>query len=125
MKVEAEALDTSLTQRGSQWPVSSAVLVRAVEQNETAYGLNTIRARPVSLVQVRHACACVAPACVRMRRDVAQRNFEGKSRGHVKATRRADTRHPGESRETRHTDRCLSQDLQYCTSMLCLIACVS
>ena len=55
MKVEAEALDTSLTQRGSQWPVPSAVLMRAVEQNETAYGLNSIRARPVSLVQVRHA----------------------------------------------------------------------
>ena len=55
MKVEAEALDTSLTQRGSQWPVPSAVLMRAVEENEAAYGLNTIRARPVSLVQVGHA----------------------------------------------------------------------
>ena len=55
MKVEAEALDTSLTQRGNQWPVPSAVLMRAVEENEAAYGLNTIRARPVSLVQVGHA----------------------------------------------------------------------
>ena len=55
MKVEAEALDTSLTQRGSQWPVSAAVLMRAVKKNETAYGLNTIRARAVSLVQVGHA----------------------------------------------------------------------
>ena len=55
VKVEAEALDTSLTQRGSQWPVPSAVLMRAVEENEAAYGLNTIRARPVSLVQVGHA----------------------------------------------------------------------
>ena len=59
VKVEAEALDTSLTQRGSQWPVSSAMLVRTVEKNETAYGLNTIRARPVSLVQVRHAWRCL------------------------------------------------------------------
>ena len=59
MKVEAEALDTSLTQRGSQWPVSSAVLMRTVEENEAAYGLNTIRARPVSLVQVRHAWRCL------------------------------------------------------------------
>ena len=58
MKVEAEALDTSLTQRGSHWPVPSAVLMRAVKKNETAYGLNTIRARPVSLVQVRHAWRC-------------------------------------------------------------------
>ena len=55
VKVEAEALDTSLTQRGSQWPVSSGMFMRTVEQNETAYGLNTIRARPVSLVQVGHA----------------------------------------------------------------------
>ena len=55
VKVEAEALDTSLTQRGSQWPVSSRMLMRTVEENETAYGLNTIRARPVSLVQVGHA----------------------------------------------------------------------
>ena len=59
VKVEAEALDTSLTQRGSQWPVPSAVLMRAVEENEAAYGLNTIRARPVSLVQVRHASRCL------------------------------------------------------------------
>ena len=58
VKVEAEALDTSLTQRGSQWPVSSGMFMRTVEQNETAYGLNTIRARPVSLVQVRHAWRC-------------------------------------------------------------------
>ena len=27
---------------------------RAVEENEAAYGLNATRARPVSMVQVRH-----------------------------------------------------------------------
>ena len=74
VKVEAEALDTSLTQRGSQWPVSSGMFMRTVEQNETAYGLNTIRARPVSLVQVRHAWRCLLG---RERSDVAGATLRG------------------------------------------------
>ena len=35
-----------------EWRVSA----RAVEEDEAAYGLNATRARPVSMVQVRHGC---------------------------------------------------------------------
>ena len=106
--------------------------MRTVEENDTAYGLNTIRARPVSLVQVRHArgasggrgasragaasdVACTDVAC----------NFEGKSRGHVNvtaATGAALTHDTHESRERHDTQRGVSHKTY---SMLCLIACLS
>ena len=98
VEVEAEAFDTSLTQRGSQRPVPSTVLMpdrargehgirrssvarrfewrvsaRAVEEDEAAYGLNATRARPVSMVQVRHGCLGCCHA--RERRHLCVRVF--------------------------------------------------
>ena len=110
VKVEAEALDTSLTQRGSQWPGPSAVLMRAVEENEAAYGLNTIRARPVSLVQLRHAWRCLGGSGLRRRHATLRGNHadvlaEARSNAAPCAALTHDTH---ESRERHDTERGVS-----------------